>query len=1704
MYLKNGKYILRESKIKTIFVGMLMILVSLFAVPVTPTSTTNNNASADYVDASDGYVIVMDFTITDGGDITLAGTTLSAGHSIEANGWNGVWTNLKYIDAVGGDDWNASADTIFDDDDGDDNFNSSHGDSVLAGVTPEDGTEKTGNGVRSGTWTTLKTYNGGADAWEPGSDSIVHDVDNNDVYLDQLNAITFQNDGTAINSDFSSVLLWAEQGDTSGLQIDEDTIIGEATYDTTDSWDLSGLTQDIGSSNLRFYVTVNISAEPENAHTIIFKVPAKSDGDSDGSYDAVDEGIFLAGNQSLSAITNENTITIDTSTPDSTVSIPVNGAYYNDLDTINSNISGTASDSPAGIDHVNITIYNSTDGTYWTGTAWQAGVAWMQTNGTTTWYNDSAVPSWTTGNVYLVNSTAVDTVGHVQSSADSNSFTYDSADPSAPIYTTSEDQWFSSNPTLDINFSDGVELDSAEYKIDNDGSYTDIDTDISGESYDTNWEMSSADWNGMSDGIHYLYFRITDDAGNVYETADNDSGFKLKKDVNEPDSGIEMPVDGAYYNESDAIATSITGNATDDGSGVDHVNITLYNSTDGTYWTGTAWQAEVAWLSTTGTTSWSYETLPTWVHDTVYTVNSTAVDSLGNTESTPDSNSFTYDTTDPGFTTGDFEEAQWYTSNPSFDINFHDAIALYSAEYKVDSGDDYKYINSSEITGTQYNTNWQMDASLWSGLENGTHYLYIRITDDAGNQYESASDEAAFEFKKDTNLPSSSISLPEDGVYYTTGSSIDTNITGSAIDTTSDIDHVNITIYNSSGNTYWNGEDWQAAVAWMQTNGTTTWYNDSAVPSWYNGTTYLVNATAVDIAGNVQATTTSHSFTYDTVQPSTIITLPVDGAYYNATDDINSNITGTAEDVGPSDVDHVNITVYNSSGGTYWTGTVWQEGVAWLEATGTTSWHYDSDFPTWTSGNVYTVNSSATDSAGNIESTDSNSFTYDTVNPTRPSYNTAENQWFNSNPTLDIDFSDGIALQKAEYKVDSGGEYSTIASGIEGSSNDSDWEMEASDWSAASEGSHVLYFRITDDAGNVYLTEDDEGEGPLGEAEGFSFKKDTVKPDSTITVPSTGSYYNAADTIASNITGSASDATSGISNVNITINNATDGTFWTGTEWQEGIAWLSTTGTESWYYDTDYPTWVSGKMYYVNSTAIDNASNIDDTPDSESFTYDTAKPDSTITSPADGAELETLTSISGTAVDSGPSDISYVNITLYNSTDGTYWTGSTWQAEVAWLTTSGTTSWSKSSDLPTFIDGKSYIVNSTAVDVAGNVEESADSNSFTMDDTAPSVSQVIIFDATASSLTLVKDGDAVRVNATITDSGLGDGDTSYLKADLSGFGLGTAVEATSYSSNIAWWNVTVGTCDPADGTITVTINATDPAGNYNNTESDTITSDNTAPTISYSVLDADNDGTTNTYIDVLFNEAMDTTSFDASDFEISNALVDVESVQSSASTRVTLKLDTTLPTGDSPKVYMNGSMTDAVGNTMPKVTNATIWTYRISLRQGWNMVSIPGYVSDVAIATLLSDISDNVNTVFGYDPDNGWSSWSPAGGGSLTVLHAGKGYWFKMDEADILTGNYNLTYSSGGSAPSPPSQMLTGPGWNLIGQYQPYNQTSNTNGALASLNSVLSSSGEILYQYTVSGGFVNIYDNGDYNMEPGVGYWLWISDETTNAGYAPN
>ena len=97
-------------------------------------------------------------------------------------------------------------------------------------------------------------------------------------------------------------------------------------------------------------------------------------------------------------------------------------------------------------------------------------------------------------------------------------------------YNTAEQTTFELAPTLDIDFKDNISFRKAQYKIDSGGEWKTICNYQSGN-YTTNWAIDDEEWVDITNGIHYMYFKVIDAAGNEYITADNDEAFNFTKDA---------------------------------------------------------------------------------------------------------------------------------------------------------------------------------------------------------------------------------------------------------------------------------------------------------------------------------------------------------------------------------------------------------------------------------------------------------------------------------------------------------------------------------------------------------------------------------------------------------------------------------------------------------------------------------------------------------------------------------------------------------------------------------------------------------------------------------------------------------------------------------------------------------------------------------------------------------------------------------------------------------------------------------------------------------------------------------------------------------------------------------------------------------------------------------------------------------------------
>ncbi len=519
-----------------------------------------------------------------------------------------------------------------------------------------------------------------------------------------------------------------------------------------------------------------------------------------------------------------------------------------------------------------------------------------------------------------------------------------------------------------------------------------------------------------------------------------------------------------------------------------------------------------------------------------------------------------------------------------------------------------------------------------SPIGDGKWYWRVRTKDDDGN-WSTYSNPWALNI--DTQPPTSSISVPVNGVFYNTL----TTISGTASDGTGiGITTVEIMIIRNSDGWHWNGTGWNSTPTWLLVSGTTAWNYDTSAVSWTSGLQYTVISQANDSLNNLETFGAGNTFNFDNETPTSTIINPADTTYHNSL----PMISGSASDTGGAGVDHVNISIKNNADSLYWSGSAWVGSETWLNVTGTTTWSKSSGLPTWVSGNNYTLRSRATDNISNVET---------------PSTGT------------------------------------------------------------------TFYF-------------------------------DLDLPTSLITAPINDTWYNSLISI----TGTSADTGgAGVDYVNVSIKNDTSGLYWDGAAWGVSEAWLAVTSTTFWFKNSGLPVWVSGNTYTVSSRATDIVPNVEVPGLGTTFYFDNDIPTSAITTPANNTFLNTLTSISGSALDTGGSNLNIVQLEIKRTSDGATWNGTGWNNTVqTWLNTTGTTAWSYDTSGVTWTSEEWFEIRASAEDNASNLEIPTDWTAFYFDDIPPSPVSIIINNGSTYTNTT-----SITLNLTTFDSGSGVNHVAY-------------------------------------------------------------------------------------------------------------------------------------------------------------------------------------------------------------------------------------------------------------------------------------------------------------------------------------------------------
>lgn len=784
-----------------------------------------------------------------------------------------------------------------------------------------------------------------------------------------------------------------------------------------------------------------------------------------------------------------------------------------------------------------------------------------------------------------------------------------------------------------------------------------------------------------SDTVTYtVESRATDNAGLV-ETTYGTGTIAFDSTLPTSDVGTD-----GYYRTA-TWTGAITGTASDVGSGVDYVEITLRRTNDGLYYNGSGWQGSAVWLLASGAENWSYAFAPT--PGVTYEAHSRATDSVGNQQTAYGAGSFMLDVglpTSAVETDGYYGTVTWtgYITGTASDAESDVA----RVEITIRRGSDNYY----------YNGAWWQATSVWlltTGTGNWnypltpahgeTYTVQSRAEDAAGNQQTSYGSAVIV---YDSGVPSSSVTTS--GLLGQAGWA--GQIAGLGSDDFSGLQAVDITVQRASDGLYFDGAVWAASPTWLLATGTTAWTYPFAPAE---GITYTVQSRATDRAGNVQTALGTASFSYDGTPPSSTVGL---SGYYGPVTWTGA-ITGTASD-GQTAVQSVALSIERLADHLYWNGAVWQAIEVWLPATGTTEWAYGF-VPA--AGHSYRVRAKATDQAGNEQPSPSQAtFSYDAEAPVS-AVDTDGFYRFETWPgQIEGTASDGQSgVQVVEITVQRWVDNYYY--------NGTGWQPTTS-WLAAT-GTLTWTYSFAPTDGMTYTVRSraadlaGNSQGVFGSA---VFCYDTQAPDSQV---GTQGYYNAA-TWTGAITGTATDGAAGVIGVAITIQRASDARYWNGSIWQLAQTWVTTTGAVEWSYPFAAD---NGITYTLRSRAVDKAGNTETTYGEAFFALDLDEPDSQVGTVGFYRPTTWTGAITGTA-SAGVSGVDHVEITLKRHTDDYYFNGTDWQFLPEWLTATGSVDWSYPFS-PT--EGITYTARSRAWSGAGNQETSYGEGHFTYDGGPP-------------------------------------------------------------------------------------------------------------------------------------------------------------------------------------------------------------------------------------------------------------------------------------------------------------------------------------------------------------------------------------------------
>ncbi len=385
---------------------------------------------------------------------------------------------------------------------------------------------------------------------------------------------------------------------------------------------------------------------------------------------------------------------------------------------------------------------------------------------------------------------------------------------------------------------------------------------------------------------------------------------------------------------------------------------------------------------------------------------------------------------------------------------------------------------------------------------------------------------------------------------------------------------------------------------------------ESSVPdgTWqYTDTpTYATNWVGVESveSGPVTVSTT----------PTVSVTYPVDGTTYGA--DWTTMLTGTASSAAGATVASTQVAIEDTTTNQSWNGSSFSaSSQTFVGATGTTTWLLGLGPDNLTSGDSYSVVAQATDSAGNLGTSSTVSFTYlfstttapPSVTITYPADGTTYGaDWTgmitgtassNSGAETTIDATVVAIEDTTSSQWWSGSSFNDATQTFVAATGNTTWLLAMPADNLTSGDSYSVVAQATDSAGN------------LGTSSTVKFTYGTTAtattpPTVSVTYPVDGTTYGTD--WSGTITGTASSnsgASTTISSTAVAIEDTTTDLWWNGTSFASSSpTFVAVTGNTTWLLPLETSNLTSGDNYSVVAQATDGAGNVG-TSATVTFTY---------------------------------------------------------------------------------------------------------------------------------------------------------------------------------------------------------------------------------------------------------------------------------------------------------------------------------------------------------------------------------------------------------------------------------------------------------------------------------------------------------------------